>query len=184
MAFIRRAYHLLNDLHQRLRGNIKQDYYNILSKYELLDPESIKKENILDAYAELASIYEKYRNKTPRKRFVDFNQGTDCRYVTEDLMKKMSEISIRPLRIAFDYIGLQKQYIAAIRLAAKYGITQLSNYLLYNFQDKPEDLYNRLKINADLCQELNVQIFSFPMKYIPLFGEEAKRRDFNGKNCA
>ncbi len=71
--------------------------------------------------------------------------------------------------------------INAVKLAAKYGIRELSNYILYNFQDKPEDLYERLRINADLCKELNVAIFSFPMKYIPLFGEEAKHRAFTGK---
>ena len=97
-------------------------------------------------------------------------------------MQKMSEIPIRPLRIAFDYIGLKKQYVAAVKLAAKYGIKELSNYILYNFQDKPEDLYQRLKINIDLCHELDIAIFSFPMKYIPLFGEEAKHREFTGKH--
>lgn len=97
-------------------------------------------------------------------------------------MQKMSEIPIRPLRIAFDYIGMQKQYVEAVRLAAKYEIKELSNYLLYNFKDKPEELYNRMKINIDLAQELKVSIFSFPMKYIPLFGEEAKDRKYIGKH--
>lgn len=181
-SFTRRAYRLIHDLLQRLKGNIAQEYYDILVQYQLVKYETATKENIISAYESMADIYEKYRNKSPKQRFVDFNQGTDCRYVTEELMQKMSEIPIRPLRIAFDYIGLAKQYTAAVRLAAKYGITELSNYILYNFQDKPEDLYNRLKINADLCQELNVAIFSFPMKYIPLFGEEAKHRDFTGKH--
>lgn len=73
-------------------------------------------------------------------------------------------------------------HTAAVRLAAKHGIHDLSNYILYNFQDKPNELWMRLKKNADLCIELDVQIFSFPMKYIPLFGEEAKHREFTGKH--
>jgi hypothetical protein len=127
-------------------------------------------------------LNEKYRNKTPKQRYVDFNQGTDARYVTDEFMKLMSEIPIKPLRIAFDYIGMKDKYIEAVRLAAKYGIKELSNYILYNFHDKPEDLYNRLEINIKLCEELDIDIFSFPMKYIPLFGEDAKHREYTGKH--
>jgi hypothetical protein len=96
-------------------------------------------------------------------------------------MKLMSEIPIRPLRIAFDYWGIKDKYENAVRLAAKYGLTELSNYILYNFHDSPDDLYKRLEINVKLNAELGTKIFSFPMKYIPLFGEEAKGREFIGK---
>ncbi len=78
-------------------------------------------------------------------------------------------------------IGLKDTYSAAVKLAAKYGIKELSNYILYNFHDTPDDLYERLRINVELGEELGIQIYSFPMKYIPLFGEEAKDREFLGK---
>lgn len=181
-SFMRRAYRLIHALIPRLRKKVAQDYYNTLAEFNLLTFETTTIENILTVYPLIEETYEKYRNKSPRLRYVDFNQGTDCRYVTEEIMQKMSEIPIRPLRIAFDYIGLKKQYVAAVRLAEKYGIKELSNYILYNFQDKPEDLYERLRINIDLCKELDIAIFSFPMKYIPLFGEEAKHREFTGKH--
>jgi hypothetical protein len=176
----RRAFRLIHSLIPRLKDSISQDYYNILADNDLLKIDEVSKDKILKVYPLIAEIYEKYRNKTPRNRYVDFNQGTDCRYVTEELMKKMSEIPIRPLRIAFDYIGLKDQYVKAVKLAAKYGIKELSNYILYNFNDKPDDLYRRLEINAELCLELDIAIFSFPMKYIPLFGEDAKHRSFTG----
>jgi len=182
LSFMRRSYRLLHEMINRPKGPTKQLFYNTLDKYSLLKFESVTKENLITAYEELKDTYEKYRSKVPKQRFVDFNQGTDCRYVTEEIMQKMSEIPIRPLRIAFDYIGLKKQYVEAVRLAAKYGIKELSNYILYNFQDKPEDLYERLKINIDLCHEYDIAIFSFPMKYIPLFGEDAKHREFTGKH--
>lgn len=181
-AYIRRTFNLFHTLLDRLKGDNKQFAYNTLDNFQLLNFETTTKENLLNAYEELKVINEKYRNKTPKLRYVDFNQGTDARYVTDDLMRLMSEIPIRPLRIAFDYIGLQKQYKEAVALAAKYGIKELSNYILYNFQDKPEDLFNRLEININLCKELDIAIFSFPMKYIPLFGEEAKHREFTGKH--
>jgi hypothetical protein len=182
-GFIRRAFRLVNEMLSKIKNKeTAQKYYNFLAEYRLLKFETTTKENLLAVYPFIADIYEKYRSKLPKQRFVDFNQGTECRYVTDELMKKMSEIPIRPLRLAFDYIGLKDKYVDAVKLAAKYGIKELSNYILYNFNDKPEDLYERLKINADLCKELDVAIFSFPMKYIPLFGEDAKHRRYTGKH--
>jgi hypothetical protein len=181
-GFIRRTYRLLHDMLKRLKGEPAQTFYSALDQHDLLDPDTTTKAGLLAAYPAVSSIYEKYRNKAPKQRYVDFNQGTDARYVTDENMALMAQIPIRPLRIAFDYIGLEKQYTAAVRLAAKHGIRQLSNYILYNFQDKPDELWQRLKINADLCIELEVEIFSFPMKYIPLFGEEAKHREYTGKH--
>jgi len=113
-----------------------------------------------------------YRNKSGRistvNRYVDFNQGLDARLLTEEKMALLSEIAIRPARIAFDDIRFRTLYEEKIRLAAKYGLAHLSNYILYNFKDHPADFYDRLKINLDLNEELGLQIFSFPMRYVDL----------------
>jgi hypothetical protein len=127
-------------------------------------------------------LYEKFFKPSVRTRYIDFNQGIDARFVTDEKMKKLSEINIRPLRIAFDHYSMKSKYINAIRLAAKYSIRNLSNYLLYNFTDRPEDLYNRMKLNVDLCEELGVTIYSFPMKYHPIdLPEYFRNRDYIGK---
>ncbi|MEQ9102245.1 MAG: hypothetical protein RIF36_00050 [Imperialibacter sp.] len=182
LAFIKRSYTLLHDLlRTRIKGKNAQIFYDILDKYCLIEFDYVTKDNLLLAYDEIKEYYEKYRDKSPRLRYVDFNQGTDARYVNEENMKLMSEIPINPLRIAFDYIGMKKQYVNAVELAAKNGLIQLSNYLLYNFKDKPEDLYERMRINVELNKKLGTKIFSFPMKYIPLFGEDAKHRFYIGK---
>lgn len=119
------------------------------------------------------------------QRFVDFNQGLDAFLLTPHKAKRLGELALRPARIAFDHIEDAEQYKKAIRLCAKSGITHMSNYLLYNgvdftgkgrsyHADTPEDLYERMRISTDLCEELNaeldhrVAIFSFPMRYIPL----------------
>lgn len=180
-AYTKRIHKLLHDSLKRLKNTNQQYFYDVMDNHSLLRLETTTKENLLLAYEELKDIYEKYRSKIPKQRFVDFNQGTDARYVTDELMKLMSEIPIRPLRIAFDYWGMRKQYESAVRLAAKYNIGELSNYILYNFKDTPEELYKRLEINVLLSEELSMPIYSFPMKYIPLFGEEAKHRDYIGK---
>jgi len=110
-----------------------------------------------------------------RLRYVDFNQGVDVRLLTDEKMRLLSEIAINPLRIAFDHIELKDIYIEKIRLAHKYGIKRLSNFILYNFNDTPEDFYERLRINIELNEELGLHIFSFPMRFIPL---DAKRRGY------
>ncbi|HRY74131.1 MAG TPA: hypothetical protein P5098_00365 [Candidatus Dojkabacteria bacterium] len=179
-AYIRKSYKLIHKIRSRLQGKAAQDFYNALDKYSLMSSETTTKENLIACYPEIKDTYERMRSKTPVKRCVDFNQGTDCRFVTEEKMKLLSEIPINPLRIAFDNIKMKEQYIKAIALAAQYGIMRLSNYILYNYKDSPEDLYERLKINIDLCEKFNLHIYSFPMKYIPIYGEEAKNREYIG----
>lgn len=180
-AYIKRAFKLHHTLLRKLKGATKQLYYDTLEKNGLLLLETTTRAGLLESYKTLKPLYEKHRSKAPRLRYVDFNQGTDARYVTDELMKLMSEIPIRPLRIAFDYWGMKDKYEAAVRLAAKHGLTELSNYILYNFNDSPEELYKRLEINVRMNEELGTKIFSFPMKYIPLFGEAAKNREHIGR---
>lgn len=121
------------------------------------------------------------RNGNSISRRVDFNQGVDARILCKDPMflREMSSICVSPLRIAFDHLGVRKAYEAAVRMAREYGLTSLSNYMLYNFHDTPEDLYRRMHLNIDLNQELNIRIWSFPMRYQPV---TLKDRSHIGKN--
>ena len=114
-------------------------------------------------------------------RRVDFNQGVDARILSKSGMylQEMSKICISPLRIAFDHIGVRKPYEKSVRMAAFNGITQLSNYMLYNFKDSPDDLYHRMKLNISLNEELGVRIWSFPMRYQPV---TLKDRSHVGEN--
>ena len=108
--------------------------------------------------------------KRPVQRRVDFNQGVDARILAKSAMylREMATICISPLRIAFDHIGLRRVYTTAVTMAADNGITSLSNYMLYNFMDTPEDLYQRMRLNIELNDELGVRIWSFPMRYQPV----------------
>ena len=73
-------------------------------------------------------------------------------------------------------------YERAVRAAAAAGLTDLSNYMLYNYDEEPVDLYRRMKLSVDLCEELQVTIFSFPMKYHPIDDPKwFRNRDFIGK---
>ena len=123
---------------------------------------------MLDHENELFPIIEKYRSKTKKARYLDFNQGVDGRKINDENMEQLARLAIRPLRIAFDDIHLKDVYRKAVRTAHSHGIKEISNYILFNYKDKPEDLYERLRINIELNKELGIQIFSFPMKYSPI----------------
>ena len=109
------------------------------------------------------------RGNRPVLRRVDFNQGLDARILCKDpmFMKELSTICVRPLRVAFDHIGFRKVYSQAVEYAASAGIPEISNYMLYNFKDGPEDLYQRMQLNVALREQLGVPIYSFPMRYQP-----------------
>lgn len=109
------------------------------------------------------------RGRIPVLRRVDFNQGVDARILCKDPMflRELSTICIKPLRIAFDHLGVRKPYEQAIRFARDVGLVELSNYMLYNFHDSPADLFERMRLNVALNEELDIRIFSFPMRYQP-----------------
>lgn len=107
--------------------------------------------------------------RVPVQRRVDFNQGVDARILCKDPMylRELATICLKPLRIAFDHLGVKKPYEQAVRYAAEYGLTELSNYMLYNFHDNPADLFGRMRLNVSLNEELGVRIWSFPMRFQP-----------------
>jgi hypothetical protein len=107
--------------------------------------------------------------RVPVKRRVDFNQGVDARILAKDSMflRELSSICIKPLRIAFDHMGVRKPYERSVRIAHEFGLTELSNYMLYNFHDTPADLFSRMRLNVALNEELGIRIWSFPMRYQP-----------------
>lgn len=145
-----------------------------------LESSDEKLNKIKEKHDYLLKILRKYQKKIKLVRYVDFNQGTDARLLTEEKMKILSNIPVKPYRIAFDDIKLKDTYIKAMKLASKYGVKHFSNYLLFNFQDKPEDLWERIKINIELAEEINAtDLFSFPMKYSPI---EKTHRKMVGEN--
>ena len=136
-------------------------------------------EYMLEHETELTPIIEKYRSKSAKARYLDFNQGVDGRKINDTNMAQLARLAIKPLRIAFDDIKLKDKYCEAVRTAHRHGIKEISNYMLFNYKDKPEDLYERLRINIDLNKELGIQIFSFPMKYSPI---DRTDRNYIGAN--
>lgn len=181
-AYFRKIVRLYDDIASKLPSDDIGAFYSKREELGLLYPETATKENVI-AFNETAKpLYDKLFKRGKRVRFIDFNQGLDARLAVDEKMKKISEIAIRPLRIAFDHWKMKDQYEEAIRTAHKHGIRELSNYLLYNFKDHPDELYERMKLNVDLCEELGIAIYSFPMKYHPIDDPEYFRnRDYIGQ---
>ncbi|MDH7576983.1 MAG: cobalamin-binding domain-containing protein [Bacillota bacterium] len=159
-----------------------QELYGEKRDLILLDNNVLASERFSEIIGDIKSLgFEQgatysYINKSGRttivKRHVDFNQGLDLRLLSEDKVALLSEIAISPLRLAFDDLSYKEMYENKVRLIAKYGINNLSNYVLYNYRDHPDELYERLKININLNEELGLQIFSFPMRYIDLYSKD------------
>lgn len=182
-AYSKKLISIYNEIESKIPETESGDFYNSRESLGLLYEITATKEAIIKFDAMVRPLYDKLFKQFRRTRIIDFNQGMDARLATPEKMKKLSEINIKPLRIAFDHYSQRETYVKAIRLAAENGIKDLSNYLLYNFKDKPEELYYRMKINVELCSELDVRIYSFPMKYHPIDDPDYfDNRDFIGEN--
>jgi len=167
-AYIKKILKIYEQISEKLPEDEQGDFYLKREKLHLLHEQTATVGAIIEFDEIVRTLYEKYFKQTVVTRYVDFNQGLDARLANEEKIKKIAEINIRPLRIAFDRWGLRNVYKKAVSLAAKYKINNMSTYLLYNCKDKPVELYHRLRFNIELCDELNVTIYSFPMKYHPI----------------
>ena len=183
-AYIKKAVKLYHEILDKLKlEEEKTELYLKLEEKRCLYSYTATREAILELDEYISPLYEKTHKPGKRKRIVDFNQGIDSRLITKNNMDKLAEVNIYPLRIAFDHWNLRDVYEEAVNIAVESGIKNLSNYLLYNYEDEPEELYHRLRLNVDLCEKLDASIYSFPMKYHPINDPEYfKNRDYIGKN--
>lgn len=182
-GYIRKARTLLLDFYKSIKNKeFSFQVYSALEENHLMRIETTTKDGIYNVCELVKDAYvKKVKLKRPKKRSVDFNQGVDARLFTPHMAKQFSRIAINPLRIAFDNMAIKDTYINAIKMCQNEGLKRFSNYLLYNFRDEPIDLYRRLKINVELCEELDIDIYSFPMKYHPLYDEHSHDRNYIGK---
>jgi hypothetical protein len=182
-AYTRLAHKILIEFANRLVGETLENYQTALDEHEISADYLPFPGHIIEVFEKVSELYEQRRNKTPKHRYVDFNQGVDARLLDDEKMSMLATIPIRPLRIAFDSMKFAKAYENAVRLAAKYKIRNLSNYLLFNFRDEPIELYQRMRLNVELSNELNLQIYSFPMRYSPIWDDNKLHhgRDYIGE---
>ena len=182
-AYIRKSWKLLKELNEMrsLNEEARTFIYRVREENGLLHVNTCTKEALIKTYKDFAPYFEKkYAKQKGRLRYIDFNQGVDARLFNDERVSLLSRIPVRPLRIAFDDIKTEKAYTKALSMSVNAGMKDFSNYLLYNFKDTPQDLYHRLRVNVDLCETLDVSIYSFPMKYHPIRNEHSHDRDYIG----
>jgi hypothetical protein len=159
------------------------------SQLKLMDNNVLASEHldkIVNDLLELGYGKEQYTDTNPKKvRSIDFNQGLSASRLTKEKMALLAKLNIKPMRFAFDHIKEKKAYECALEIAYKHGVSEFSNYMLYNFLDTPKDLYDRLIINIqfnELWAERNCKkagkIYSYPMRYAPIVnrGEDETSR--------
>lgn len=184
-AYIRKSWKLLKELNEikSLNEEARTFIYRIREENGLLHVNTCTKEALIRTYKDFAPYFEKkYAKQKGRLRYIDFNQGVDARLFNDERVSLLSRIPVRPLRIAFDDVKTEKAYTKALTMSVNAGMKDFSNYLLYNFKDTPQDLYHRLRVNVDLCETLDVSIYSFPMKYHPIRDEHSHDRDYIGEH--
>lgn len=163
---------------ESLTGLVKaiSELYGVKKDLLLMDNNVVASGRFREIIAEIRDLgfvpgakIRRAHERTPVQRRVDFNQGVDARILCKDPMylRELATICLKPLRIAFDHLGLRKPYEMAVRYAHEFGLIELSNYMLYNFHDSPADLFERMRLNVALNEELGVRIWSFPMRFQP-----------------
>ena len=184
-AYIRKSWKLLKELNEMrsLNEEARTSIYRVREENGLLHVNTCTKGALIKTYKDFDPYFEKkYAKQKGRLRYIDFNQGVDARLFNDERVSLLSRIPVRPLRIAFDNVKIEKAYTKALSMSVSAGMKDFSNYLLYNFKDTPQELYHRLRVNVDLCETLDVSIYSFPMKYHPIRDEHSHDRDYIGEH--
>jgi len=101
-----------------------------------------------------------------RKKKVVFDNGFDCKHVTDDLAKLLAQLKYTRagLRLAFDRIEEDTEFKEAIARLRQAGIPKSATmaYVLFNFTDTPADADYRMRTCADLG------VRPYPQQYVPL----------------
>lgn len=96
-------------------------------------------------------------------KLVDFNQSLDVRLFKEFHAQHLSKVRLLALRFSYDGLHVDRnKVIKGIELAREYKFNDIRFDVLFNFEDTPEDLYERM----NLLNELDCKVFV--MKYVPL----------------
>lgn len=108
-----------------------------------------------------------------RKLNVDFNQGIDARLVDNGMAEEIASCKTKLVRSAFDCMDEIDDIERGIKHLLKAGINgrKILVYVLFNFNDTPEDLLLRLQecVKWGIC--------TYPMRYQPIKGEHALKKD-------
>lgn len=134
----------------------------------LLDNNILAHSHVKECISKVVDLgFGRGARRNRRRRLVDISQGIDARLVSFSLAKELSRINLHPVRLAFDSTQMSEHFETAMRRLAASGFTKFVNYMLYNYNDTPHELYKRMNICIKLGRDLEVNCATFPMRYIP-----------------
>lgn len=95
---------------------------------------------------------------------IDFNQGLDARLLTKHHANRLAELNMLYVRLAWDDIHLERQFINATELLHRAGFPKrmIRPYILIGYNDTPDDALYRLETARKLGTT------PYPMRYQPL----------------
>ena len=95
---------------------------------------------------------------------VDFNQGLDARLLLDYHARRLTELDLKCVRLAWDHTRDEKQFLTAFQKLRRVGFPAraIRVYVLIGFDDTPDDALYRLETIKALGSWPN------PMRYQPL----------------
>ena len=99
------------------------------------------------------------------KASVDFNQGLDCRILTEEKILALNEVKTKAVHFAWDLMAQSDKVLEGLELYRKYGKLKERNrrvYVLTNFDTTMEENLYRIKTLQEMEFDPYVMIFDKP----------------------
>jgi hypothetical protein len=103
--------------------------------------------------------FEKVIDSLKTVKGIDFNQGLDCRLLTDYHLERITELNLSCVRFAWDAIKTENQFMDSINKTIMAGIpkNKIRAYVLIGFRDTPEDALYRLETVRKLGIRSNPQ---------------------------
>lgn len=94
--------------------------------------------------------------------YADFNQGLSARLFNEFHAKQLARLNGVKVRFALDHTKEEAAVESAIELARSHGLKDFAVYVLFGFDDTPEDAVYRME------KVRSWKVLPYPMRYQPL----------------
>ncbi len=129
-----------------------RDFWRGQREIKLLDP------NIL-ACAEREKLLQELIDCKAR---VDFTQGLDARFITDDIAKLINRVQIKTIHFAFDFMKNEKAIIRGLKCFKRHymgDFRSLKCYVLTNYDSTLEEDWYRVRVLSELGYTPYVMIY-------------------------
>lgn len=133
------------------------EWWNGQKKIVLCDP------NLL-AYKDHMELMQQLIDS---KAWVDFNQGIDCRLLTEQNIEAINKIKLKEIHFAWDYMHEEKRVLRGLELYAKMAVRKPHGhfgtvYCLTNYDTSMEENIYRIYKLRDMGYDPYVMVYDKP----------------------